>query len=364
VNTSKLNELIEQIRHCENQNKTQNKLQSLGATLQQIVNQPQSPEHQNALAENLRQFRAAMNSFHDGFSPRDYERLLELASEAFSSELPDEIAKLIEENPMSPNVVREKVNELHSERNTVLSNLNQLGDALTFFDFSYDQPEEGTAEVGFQIPRELFDNNLDGLVSELKQIKQMIGFLSEATIGAYEPARVGTISTTDPLIFLGMAVEVAKHFGVAVTWAIGVWFSVEQIRKVRAETAQIEAFTPDEVEEIFDKKIKEQIDKSIDAKVKEILEQGNAHKKRHGELSGSLKWVLESLLAKMERGLTIELRLPPPPEETDEEDGEGSTSEAAHEYYRELVEVQGQLVFPAPSKNPVLAIPEAKDEEG
>jgi len=73
---------------------------------------------------------------------------------------------------------------------------------------------------------------------------------------------------------------------------------------------------------------------------------------------------LEALLAKIERGLTIELRLPPPPKEVDEEENEVSEEGAAEiKAHQELLEVEKQLVFPEPSENPVLTIPEMKDED-
>ena len=362
MNTDKLKELIDKIRTEESRINTQQHLKSLGSVMHKLVNEPQSPEHQNALATNQNRFRVAMERFEAAFPPRDYERVLELSEVAFSRELPDEISQAVQENPMSPNVVNEKVQQLHSTRNEVLTKLNQLADSLQFFEFGYEDAEEGQVEIGFQIPRDLFDNKLDGLIDELKQIKGMIGFISEATIGKYEPATVGSISTTDPLIFLGVSVEVAKQFGLAVTWGIGVWYSVEQIRKVRADTTQIEAFTVKEIEGFYDKKIKEQIDQAVAEEVEEILDAGNATKTRRGELSGSLKWVLEALLAKIERGLTIELRLPPPPKEVDEKEDEVSEEGAAAiKAHQELLEVEKQLVFPEPSENPVLTIPEMKD---
>ena len=104
------------------------------------------------------------------------------------------------------------------------------------------------------------------------------------------------------------------------------------------------------------------VNNEVFEEVEEILDAGNATKTRRGELSGSLKWVLEALLAKIERGLTIELRLPPPPKEVDEKEDEVSEEGAAAiKAHQELLEVEKQLVFPEPSENPVLTIPEMKD---
>ncbi len=130
MNTDKLKELIDKIRTEESRINTQQHLQSLGSALQKLVNEPQSPEHQNALAKNQNRFRAAMGQFEAAFPPRDYERVLELSGFAFSRELPDEISQAVQENPMSPNVVNEKVQQLHSTRNEVLTKLDQLVEGI------------------------------------------------------------------------------------------------------------------------------------------------------------------------------------------------------------------------------------------
>lgn len=359
MNTDKLKELVDKIQEVESRVSTQAKLQQLSSSISQIVNQPQNPDFQNAMANSLKEFATSMQQFQSAFTPRDYLRVRQMSEDAFSLDIPDTIEQAIRENPMSPNIVNGMVQNLHSTRNDVFTNLEQLDTSLEYFDFGYVEAKAGTAEVGFQIPRDLFDNNLDGLIEELKQIKNMIRFFSEATLGEYHPATVGSISTTDPLIFLAMAEEVAKNFGLVVTWGIGVWYSVEQIRKVRAETAKLQSFSKNEIEKFFDTKIQQEIDSAVAKKVSEIIEQGKATKGKKGELTGQLTWVLESLLAKMERGLTIELRVSPPPEDEDE-DTESANGETTRQ---QLVEIQKQLVFPEPSENPVLTIPEMKNNK-
>lgn len=363
MNTAKFREIVEKINRAERENQTQQSLESFLENLGQLVNSPQNANTQSNLSSSLNELRNSFLGFSAEFTPQDYERVLTFSDEVFSQNTPTWIQELIDENPMSPSVVRESVDRFSQNRSEVLRRLKQMEDDLKFFEVTFDELPEDFAEIGFQIPRSLFNNDLTGLINELNQIQRMIAVVSEATTGSYEAAKVGTISTTDPLVFLGVAIEVAKHFGIAVTWGIGVWYSVEQIRKIRAETAQIEAFSDDEVARFFDDKIKKQIETSVDAKVKEIIDAGKASKTRKNELKPQLKWVLEALLAKMERGMTIEIRLPPPPDDLEEaEDSSESESESSRNY-KLLVETQSQLVFPEASGDPVLAIPESKDED-
>lgn len=358
MNTDKLRELIEHILEVESKTETQTRLNQLASALANLSSTPQNADYQTQLASALKQFASSMGKFQAAFSPKDYERVLELSDEAFSPTIVDQIVSTISQNPMSPSVANTFVQNLHGKRNEVFTRLRELQTTLEYFHFGYVEAEDGKAEVGFQIPRELFKNNLPGFIKELREIELITKFFSEAAIGEYEPAEVGSISTTDPLIFLEMAEPVAKYIGGAVVWALGVWFSVEKIRNLRAQTAQLQSFTPKEVEDFFDSKIKTEIETAVASKVEEILADGKAPAKRKGELTTQLTWALESILAKVERGLTVELRIAPPTE-----NGKAEEDDEAEPDRAELLAIQDKLVFPKPSDNPVLAIPELKDEK-
>ncbi|WP_282091223.1 hypothetical protein [Epibacterium ulvae] len=363
MNTDKLSEIVGKILRVESQVATQSCFQELDGALNNLVNQPQNAEHQRAVSEKLTALRQSLEEFVSEFTPQDYERVLEISFDTFDQELADEISRKIQENAMTPSVAREFVQKLSSDRTQTFQQLNQFASNLKFFGFGYPTPTEGTTEVGFQIPRAIFENEFESMLGELKDIRNMVRFFSVTATGQYQKASVGSISTTDPLFFLIMAKEIALMFGGVVTWGIGVWYSVEQIRKTRAETAQIEAFTPKEIEEFFDKKIEKTIKLEVEKKVASLLKEGKATKAQQGELKGQLTWALNSLLAKMERGLTIELRIAPP-SETEEDDADETVDESEDEIYDQLLETQNQLIFPEPSDDPILGIPKLKDDEG
>ncbi|NTT87754.1 hypothetical protein [Tabrizicola fusiformis] len=359
MNTDKLRELVDRIHEAESKIDTQGNLSNLVNALNNLVSQPQNADYQTTLSQALKKFASSMQSFEHAFSPRDYLRVIELSEDAFSPTIPHEIEQAVLENAMTPNVVSEMAQKVLSKRKEVFNRLKELRGSLEYFDFGYVEPEDGKAEVGFQIPRDLFENNLPGFIKELREIERITKFFSEAAIGQYDPAEVGSISTTDPLIFLAMAEPVAKYIAGAVVWALGVWYSVEKIRNLRAQTAQLQSFTPKEVEDFFDSKIKTEIETAVARKVEEVLADGQAPARRKGELTTQLTWALESILAKVERGMTIELRIAPPPIEDEEPDPD----EPVDPDRGGLLAIQEKLVFPKPSDNPVLAIPELKDEK-
>jgi len=359
LNTDKLRELVERILEVEAKADTQTRLNQLASALANLAGTPQNAEYQTQMATSLKQFASSMGKFQASFSPRDYERVLELSDEAFSPTMVEEITATISANAMSPTVANTFVQNLHVKRNEVFTRLRDLQTTLEYFHFGYVEPEPGEAELGFQIPRELFHNDLPGFIKELRDLELIIKFFSEAELGQYEPAQVGSISTTDPLVFLAMAEPVAKAIALAVSWAVATWLGVEQIRKLRAETAKVKSFSEEEVENIFGAKIKQEIKAAVDSKVAEILANSKAPKARQPEMGSHLTKALEALLAKIERGMTIELRIGPAPAEDDTADD--AEDEAASR--QELLDIQASLVFPKPSDNPVLAIPELKDEK-
>ena len=354
MNTDKLREIIDRIVEAEDTFGTQGRLASLETALSRLVGQPQNPDYQNEVSTSFNEFSGSMTNFRQAFAPRDFDRVLELSAEAFSDAAVVDIARSIQENPISPNVVSDLVNRLKSDRDEIFAMVESLRSSLKFFEFGYEEADIGKADVGFQIPRALFDNSLDGLIQELTEIRRIIQFFSEASVGEYQPAKVGSISTTDPLFFFEMGAPVAKYLAGSVTWAIGVWFSVGKIRNIRAQTAQLQSFTAAEIEQIFDNKIKNEIDAAVEAKVASLLEEGRAQEARKGELSGQLNWALNALLAKIERGMTIELRIAPQPIEPDDDVGEDGRDDLR----ADLLEIQGQLVFPSTSDDPVLELPE------
>jgi hypothetical protein len=145
--------------------------------------------------------------------------------------------------------------------------------------------------------------------------------------------------------------------GAAAKWAIDRWKDIEDIRKVRAETKKLSSFTEKEVQDIFDSKITATIDKAVDDKTEELI--ATIRDKvgaRINEQRQHIRLALQSLLARTERGMTVEIRSVPPPAGKS-----GNASEPSQERtkFAELDAISKQLIFPRPDENPILKLPEA-----
>ncbi len=107
---------------------------------------------------------------------------------------------------------------------------------------------------------------------------------------------------------------------------------------------------------MFDTELEKQIDKSIEEKVDELLGKSEIEQSRKTELNKALHDTLRALLARIERGMSIEVRMLPP-EISIDEDGEGEElSHRAKPATQELYEICAQLHFPPPQEQTVLKL--------
>ncbi len=360
MNASRLLEIINLLIKEEAKSDIQGKLNDLNTHLANLVSQPADPTHQKALSSSIKKLEQTIQNTVDYLQPAQIKLLEEIgADEYFISDMPARITSLVNENLAAPAVAQQELTEFIQARQAYIQKLNQLSENLKDMGVTVSSLEEGKAEIGFSLPRELFENNFENLISELEVIKRIIRAFSEATTGSVEIIEVRQISTSDPLIFLGLDISVIVALGGAVTWALLTWEQVEKIRKIRLESAQIEQLQGEPYEEMLDITIQKTIKTAIDNKTAELLEGIDEKSGRVNEQETHIKWALESIIARVERGMTVEVRVLPP---ADKEPEEGEEAEEALQVYRELEEISGQLVFPKVEGTPILALPSEKPD--
>jgi hypothetical protein len=205
-----------------------------------------------------------------------------------------------------------------------------------------DTLEPGDAEIGFLIPRSLFRNDLDGFIRELSTIIQIIRAFSELATGHVEIAKVHEISSSDPLLFFSLSPETIAAIGGAITWGLDTLKKTMEIRELKNKTVKVQGVRVDDVTSLLDTKIKELVEKRTAEQVEKLLsnivdDDGRKHEQRE-----HISWALEALLARVERGMTVEIRLLAPP-------GAGVGDEQTStppQPYTDLEKIIPQLVFP------------------
>lgn len=338
----------------ENRLDISTKIQTVINALANLSSQPGQPVYQLQLKESL---GALLNvtDFRISTDPVFATYAAELsAGEFFGSGMINLIARMIDENAMTPAAAQMQIQELFNRRIAYVQGLNQLINSLIQVNIEPEKLAPGESQIGFRIPRGIFDNELDGWIDELKVIRRIMRAFSELAIGEAEELQIGEISTTDPIIFLAAAAPTIALVGGAVSWSIDQWKKVEEVRKLRAETQKISEQSGgalDALVQEFDQRITSMIDTSIAAHAEALVQPGELAGRGHEQVN-DITYALRALTARVERGMTIELRfLPPAP------DANGEVPQA----YAEMTDVVPRLAFPHAASDPVIMLPRHED---
>jgi hypothetical protein len=296
------------------------------------------------------------------FTPAEVELMAEIgAVPYFAHDITDEIAATAQQNAVTPAVVLAKLQAIQSQRSEYITHLTSLRDALKAVGIQENTLQPGSAELGVLLPRPLFHNELAGLISELSVLNQILRLFSEVITGTIEPVEIRQISTTDPIFGFGLSLGVIIAVGKTVTWALATWKTIEEIRKLRHETQKNDAFSEQEVRDFFDTKIEKSIEKAIKEKAVEMVPVTTSDVGRKQELHAGMEWALRSILTRIERGMTVEVRFLPPPAP---KEGADPLPEEQVQQFSEINSIVPQLKFPATSDAPILALPPPEPPKG
>lgn len=363
MDATRLSETLGWLRADEQSNKIQAKLVAVQAALQNLTGNPGDQNFQKQLNDSLTELGNTLQKTAKKYSPAEADRIEEIGGNPFFTEnMSDRIKAEISNNPMTPTIVLQDVNEIVRSREEYVKKIQDTERGIDDLIGYTDQVETGEAAIGFEIPRSLFDNEFRDFISELRAIQRIVRVCAEVETGSPPEIKLGQLSSTDPLIFLNTPPAVVASIAFSVSWVLNQWKKFEEIRKVRAETAKLKEFDNSELENFFDKKITDSLDKAVAEKVAEMMSSSKLDETRKAELDSELAWALKALFARIERGMRVEvvaslLKKPDEGELSDEQkqkqDALGSVQKLA-----------SQLAFPRVDAEPILSLPRMSEQDG
>ncbi len=341
MNIEQFLELADRIIQIEKRGLVQQKLDELTSNLSNLSSSPGNDSYQKAVSTSVNELRSGYNIFDKNLTPRQKKMIDELTDDIFFDPTTvDTIVNNLSENAISPSVSIPFVQSVSSSRSVFLSNLEAARTSLKSFGFDATSIEPNETEIGFLVPREIFNNSLDGFIKEANVIKFILDTANIAATGSASDIPSEQLSTSDPYLIFGLDPTAAVMMAGVITWGLNTWKQTLEIRELKEKAREIPALQ--EIADQFEGKVKDILLESIKSEVGSIIK---AAKKPSAELESRIERMLELVLQRFERGYNIDLRLPPPIKDAEE------TQEI-----NELRALRSSLAFPEVKNPPVLQL--------
>lgn len=365
MNTAKLHIIAKTLATDLRSTKTTTLLQQTIQALQNQINQPQQGNHSQKLAKHLEELYSRLeDSRVNDFSPAWRDSMLELhIAEQFGSILADRIRGIFERNTITPQVALDELQAILAEITGTESSLQGLVHGLEYFDVGEDALSSHECEVGVIIPRCYVHDNLREFGSELVEVEKFLLVFSELATGKREPVRIRNISSSELSVFLNYIPEVGACIAIAVERIVALYKQMLEIKKLKLEL--VGQNVPEEKLTGIDEHAASIVSPQLDQLAKDLMEEFGDHldQSRKNEVSIELRYSLNKLANRIDRGFNIELRASPPDEPEDKEDDDSCESTPDEEARRQILNSAANIQHLSHSGEPVLSLPEQDRKE-
>jgi hypothetical protein len=271
-------------------------------------------------------------------------------------------------NEITPGAAADELAAIYRQVEEFSQALQQATSSLEFFSISAEELDPGEFEIGFLIPREAVDAELEKLGEEFIELKEIMLPISELADEGRPAVKVRSIASSGFEVFLLAPAAVAWMFIKVVDQLLATYQRLLDIRQKHRELAEDDG-VPDE----YLKELGDYADKYMDEKIEEIVEKTISEAKlqdkgRLNELETELDRKLKALADRIDRGYNVEVRtgeLPPPPDPEDPEaEPEVELDPEVREAAEGVLELQKSIDYMNVSGKPILHLEQARDDEG
>ena len=351
MNAERLRAAIDLLLDIEKKANFQGLLENLAASVT-TLSSANSPENQRSVASQLEKAEAIAKATFEKLNPAERGSISDIKADLyFNQSLVADIKEKLVQNAMTPTVALSDIQSRIEERKSFLNVLRSTRSGLRNLGIEPVDLQPGQADISVLLPRSLFHNDLDGLQKELKTLNSVIRTFYEISNVTPSAIQVKEISTSDPTFFLGIDVAPLIAMALAIKWCIDVIKGSHDIKKI-AENAR-KADIPDEVVKQLEKTIHDKVEVHLQQKMQEMFENFTGGETRKNELEKPLRFALEQLLHRIERGMIIEIHSSPP--EIDPAN-EGQAATKLQSDFRKLDELAKSISYPQIEGDPVLQL--------
>lgn len=351
MNIGRMIEFARILLGLEEIERIQKRLANVSTRIQNVIDSPQDlQQQQNALAA-VSEVCEALGRVADELSEPIRDFLIETGGDLYFMPA---MGRLVEDKVSSsgilPAVAKQFVDELQQKRHKYLESLREADKHLRALRFEEYTLPPGTAEVGFKIPRSLFENKPGNLAGELKFIDFTVSTFTEAVTGEKVEGEIAQLATSDPVIVIQTLAEAVLMIAWSTKILVGAYSEYLANLAIKQQLRLLE-MSADAQKELDDKSRKK-LDKAIEQAVERVLKKKSVG--RSNEVANALRASMKGLIARIERGLKIEVRFIAAPKQEAVDEAVAAAEAKADEEFRR---VQRELTFPQIPETPLLEIP-------
>ena len=248
----------------------------------------------------------------------------------------------------------DQIDQLVQDMEALSAALEQLNSGAKGLALRTEQLEAGESVVGFTIPREAVDEELDRLQKEVLFFGRLVSMVAEVVEGSPgDPVKVRSLQSSDFAIELMTNISVAAGLATAVEYLVRGLKKLKAIRAVKDQVQDL-GLEPEFLDKL-DKKGEAAIDEEIAEVSAEIFQKQKVDDEgRVNELQTGITLHLKGLAARLERGYSVEVRTELPTEPTKDDEQKGAAisalSQVRFERTTPLLELTDGEGKPTPSK--------------
>jgi hypothetical protein len=362
MNAERLNAIAFAVIVDINKTKTDITLQAMVKSLQNQVSQPQAPQFQQQVSQHLTTLATSLKDAPSNtFSPAWKETLKELGlHDLLGINLLIRIQEIFQRNLITPSVALEELQTIYNQLTTRKASLEQIISSFRNLGIGAEELKPGTCEVGVLIPRLAINNKLNEFASDLNELNRIFGTFSELTTRTRPDFDIRSISSSDLNVFLSMAPVVAAGIAVAVERIVGIYKQILEIRKLHGQLKN-QGLTTKELQAVWNhanNMMKNEIEKLITELLDKYYDKKDEG--RRNELTTELRFSLNKIANRIDKGYSVEIRVQPLSEE-EKAAKKGGKASADAEHIQVILEASKGLEFLQLAGEPILTLPESQN---
>ena len=362
MNAERLHKIINELKTEFDKIKLVNKITELRDHLQNGINQPQQPEHQQNLVKVKKEVYDFLEKApSNDFSPIWKQNIDEIGGwNIIGQSLKKRLEEIFSRNQITPSSALDEINIILKELQTFNDSINQIVSGFTGMKIGKEELQPGECEVSYLIPRLYTNENLESLKKEVAELNFILSNISEVATGKKEKFKVTSISSSDYLFYIIVSLLVGNILVIATGKILNTYKSILEIKKLRNELK--EKGVPDKETKGIEEYANKTMEKEIFLLAKEMVKRyykGN-DTGRKNELLNGLTISFNKIANRIDNGFNIDVCVESLPKQKEEEAGD--EHKQSEEIILAIKESLKSLEFINTSGNPILSLKENDKE--